>query len=881
MLIMVGMSAEQRQLFETAPEPWEVDDQSQQLVATVVVSAGLSREFDYSVPDRLRQEVELGRRVKVPLGAANRLLVGYCVRLENRTAGRRRLKPLHSVIDQRSLLSPAMLRLTRWIADHYLCDWGAVLDAVVPAGVRIGAGTRMATLLTIDPDVARSIPALALQGGKADGGSGKTVGIKDQDPDVSNLKSQIANPKSPNPQIPKSPNPLPPSPPKLTEKQLDVLKILAAASEPLSPGELARAARCTEAPITTLRRKGLIRSQTGRISTLRPEQTPPAREEHLILNPDQEKALRTVLDAMNSRRHQTILIHGVTGSGKTEVYIQAIQEVIHFGRQAIVLVPEISLTPQTVERFRRRFGAVAVLHSHLSDAERHWHWQRIAEGAVSVIVGARSAIFAPTPNLGLIVLDEEHESSFKQESAPRYHARDVAVARASAESIPLVLGSATPSLESWRRTQTGEYTLVAMPRRVLDRPLPAVGTIDLRAQKQSGGLSRGAISRQLHAAMKAALDDGGQVILLLNRRGFSTHIQCTACGFVAQCPECDIALTHHRTQQVALCHYCDYEVPAPTKCPTCGFVGIQYWGLGTQKLEAEVHARFPDVLSLRMDTDTMQAHGSHERALAAFRSGKVRILLGTQMIAKGLDFPNVTLVGVINADTALHLPDFRAAERTFQLVTQVAGRTGRGPKGGRVLVQTFNPDHAAILAAVRHDYAAFAAGELPIRQMLHYPPYSTMIRLVIRGPVEPVTAAFASYVAERLNTALAAAEPTGADIPANQTTSRTDIPVCQPAGGADIPANQPTRRTDIPVCQPAAPVPGRQEHLPHQPNTDARVLGPAPCPFARLKGKYRFHIQVQGADGERVRAAVAAATADLEPPDDVQWIVDVDPVDML
>jgi primosomal protein N' (replication factor Y) len=438
-----------------------------------------------------------------------------------------------------------------------------------------------------------------------------------------------------------------------------------------------------------------------------------------------------------------------------------------------------------------------------------------------VVVGARSAIFAPTPHLGLIVLDEEHETSFKQESVPRYHARDVAVARAAAEQIPLVLGSATPSLESWQRAQNGEYTLVEMPRRVLGRPMPAVGTIDLRAQQARGGMSQGAISRQLHAAVSAALDEGGQVILLLNRRGFATHIQCPACGHVVRCPECDIALTHHRTKEVALCHYCDFEVPAPTSCPVCDFRGIRYWGLGTQRLEAEVRARFPNVMALRMDTDAMQAPGSHERALRAFRAGKVQILLGTQMIAKGLDFPNVTLVGVINADTALHLPDFRAAERTFQLVTQVAGRTGRGPKGGRVLVQTFSPDHPAIQAAVRHDYAAFAAGELPMRQMLRYPPYTAMVRLVIRGPSQPIGAEFAKYITGRLAAAL-------------------------------------ERR-----------------------QADARVLGPAPCPFARLRGKYRFQIQVQGPAGELLRAAVAEATADLEPPEDVQWIVDVDPVEML
>ena len=467
-----------------------------------------------------------------------------------------------------------------------------------------------------------------------------------------------------------------------------------------------------------------------------------------------------------------------------------------------------------------RFGEVAVLHSHLSDPERHWHWQRIAEGRMPVVVGARSAVFAPTPNLGLIVLDEEQEGSFKQETAPRYHARDVAVARAAAESVPLVLGSATPSLESWSRAKRGEYQLVEMPHRVLGRPMPIVGTIDLRSSLRRGQW-QGAISRPLQLAMSAALDDGGQVILLLNRRGFSTQIQCPRCGQVMRCPDCDIALTHHRTQDIALCHYCDYQVPAPKTCPGCNFSGIRYSGQGTQRLEAEVRARFPNFACLRMDADTMRGHGSHERAFADFRSGKARILLGTQMIAKGLDFPEVTLVGVINADTALHLPDFRAAERTFHLVTQVAGRTGRGPKGGRVMVQTFSPDHPAIRAAVRHDFAAFAAGELPMRESLRYPPFADMIRLVIRGPLEDVTAKFALLMSERLTAALA------------------------------------------------------------EQQADARVLGPAPAPFTRLKGKFRFQIQLHGLDGEKLRAAVRQATAALEPPAEVQWIADVDPLEML
>jgi primosomal protein N' (replication factor Y) len=538
------------------------------------------------------------------------------------------------------------------------------------------------------------------------------------------------------------------------------------------------------------------------------------------LNADQARALAAIHDALQSAQHRTMLIHGVTGSGKTEVYIQAIEEVIRFGRQAILLVPEISLTPQTVARFRARFDRVAVLHSHMSDVERHDHWRRIAHGQVEVVVGARSAIFAPTPHLGLIVLDEEHESTFKQDIAPRYHARDVALRRAADQSVPLVLASATPSLESWHRAQSGEFQLVQMPRRVMNRPLPAVRTIDLRDEAHSK-FSRGAISRPLHRAMEEALRDGGQVILLLNRRGHSTHIQCPACGHAVVCPDCELALTFHRHTTSAVCHYCDFQTPPPTTCPKCRFAGVRFSGLGTQKLEAEVRARFPDYQCLRMDTDSMRAMGSHERALAAFRDGAVQILLGTQMIAKGLDFPNVTLVGVVNADTALHLPDFRAAERTFQLVTQVAGRTGRGEQGGRVLVQTYCPDSPAIMAAVRHDLAAFAAEELPHREALGYPPFASMVRMVVRGADHTATYGFAQEIARRLRASAAS--------------------------------------------QASA----------------IRILGPATAPIAKLRGRYRFQIQAQSADGELLRGLARAVTAELKPLNGIAWIVDVDPLDMM
>jgi len=758
------MSAEQRELFETAPAPWEVDDAGEQLVATVVFPTGPAQPFDYAVPERLRDTLRAGMRVRVPLGRGDRLAQGYCVRLEPRQSSRR-LKEISRLVDRRHLLSAAMLRLTEWMSEHYLCSWGQVLEAVVPAGVRMEAGTRGTQFLSVNRDALVKVDRA-----------------------------------------------------KLPAKQAIVIEHLAAAPSPLTAPQLASACRCTLAPINALRKKGLIDVRTERVRTHNADEAEAERDSGHELNPDQQQALEAILDALRGRRYETLLLHGVTGSGKTEVYIRAIEEVVSYGRQAIVLVPEISLTPQTRQRFRARFDHVAVLHSHLTDSERHRHWERIAAGEIQVVVGARSAIFAPTPHLGLIVVDEEHESSFKQDSAPRYHARDVAIERARAEAVPLVLGSATPSLESWQRARQGAYRLLELPRRVLDRPLPAVGTIDLREERAEKG-PRGAIGRRLLVAMEHALTAGGQVILFLNRRGFATHIQCPSCGEVVNCPHCEIALTHHRQGELALCHYCDYQMPAPRTCPKCGASGIRYSGSGTQRLEAEVHQRFPNYPIIRMDTDAMQRPGSHEAALDRFRSGEVRILLGTQMIAKGLDFPNVTLVGVINADTSLHLPDFRAAERTFQLLAQVAGRTGRGEQGGRVLIQTVSPEHPAIEAAIHHDCEKFAAYELPMREALGYPPYGSMIRLIVRGPQEPIVAAFTAQVADELRRLLA--------------------------------------------------------------ETKARVLGPAPAPFAKLRGKYRYHILLQDRDGSELSTAARQVLESIRSPDEVEWVADVDPLSML
>ncbi len=772
-------SSGQQNLFDIEPQvAWEADDADERLVASVVFPTGPDKPFDYLVPDALRDAIGPGRRVRAPFGRGDRSAVGYCVRLESRVDPRRRLKSIAEVIDGHSLLSPAMLRLTEWMADRYLSTRGQALETVLPAAVRERKGSRTV----------------------------KFVGLTERG------QVDFAHRASQNQPVPGDL--------KLSEKQQAIVTFLGERGRPAAVGELTAALHCTMGPIGTLKRKGLIVVESRRVVADLAGETVAPREANYELNADQRLALDAMLSAIRGGRHETLLIHGVTGSGKTEVYIQAIQEVVRYGRQAIVLVPEISLTPQTRERFRARFDSVAVLHSHLRETERHAHWLRIARGEVTVVVGARSAVFAPTPNLGLIVLDEEHESSFKQEQSPRYHARDVALYRSRAENVPLVLGSATPSLESWHRAQRGEFRLIEMPRRVFDRPMPDVGVIDLRAEFQNR-YSRGAVGRQMHQAIDQALRDGGQVILLLNRRGFSTHIQCPSCGTVVRCPHCELPLTHHRQGQRAICHYCDYESPAPSECPECKFRGIQYGGVGTERLEAEIIARFPNARVLRMDADTMQSHDSHARALGAFRDGKVDILLGTQMIAKGLDFPRVTLVGVINADIALHLPDFRAAERTFQLVTQVAGRTGRGEHGGRVLVQTFSPDHPAIRAAVRHDYAMFARQELPIREALLYPPYSEMVRVIVKGPESLPAQEFAAELAERLKGLL-----------------------------------QPLQLT-------------------------WRMLGPAPTPIAKLRGMYRFHLLIQSSDGEQLRSVLRAAMDTMPRTGHIQWTVDVDPLEMM
>ncbi|MCA9027959.1 MAG: primosomal protein N' [Planctomycetaceae bacterium] len=793
---MSDSTPHQAKLFDPEPAlaPWEQAAEADRHIADVVLNRPLETIYHYLVPNELRELIRPGQRVKVPFGRGDRLTVGYCVGVGTNVSTSRKLKSIAELVDREPLLSAEMLDLTRWIAERYLCTWGQVLETVVPAGVKKQAGTRMITMYQPAGDVCSRLDAL-----------------------------------------------------KLPAKQLAVLHVLCKADGPLPVDEITLAANCGTSPLEGLRKKGLIEPIRMRSTVSADDGGPAVRESDLSLNSDQQQVLDRILDCirgtaggqwavgsgqwasemqlstlnspLSTPTHETFLLHGVTGSGKTEIYIRAIQEVVSYGREAIVLVPEISLTPQTIRRFRSRFDSVAVLHSHLSDAERHWHWQRIANGEVKVVVGARSAVFAPTPHLGIIVIDEEHEASFKQGSTPRYHAREVARERARRERIPLILGTATPTLESLLRTERGEDVMLSLPGRVNNRPMPPVVTVDVRNDPQIG---RGhAIGRALQHGIQRALADDGQVILFLNLRGFSPVLWCWKCGGGVKCPNCDITLTWHKDRGRIVCHSCEYESPPPERCPHCEQPGLRYFGTGTQKLEQEVIAKFPGHTVVRMDSDSMRKPGSHDKALEAFRKGEVSILLGTQMIAKGLDFPNVTLVGVVDADTQLHQPDYRAAERTFQLIAQVAGRTGRGEKGGRVLVQTTSPDEPAIQFAASHDYNGFASRELAHRREAGYPPYTTLARVILRGESYEEVHETAKVMSKLLRTSKAA-----------------------------------------------------------ESHPNIRILGPAPAPIARLRGQHRFHLQIAAPDVQTIASLWSETLRTFEPQADVEFTVDIDPLDM-
>jgi len=741
------------------------------VVARVTLEIALRREFDYAIPRELAGRIEVGTRVRVPFG--HREVFGVVTALLEEST-QTNLRYIVRAVGAKSLVTPKVLELARWIADYYCCAPETALKSVLPTSVRK-----------------------------------KEKGFKEQ------LHVRLL--------------PVSGELPKLTKRQQEIYGILEEHREIALTG-LCQLAQCTAETVRRLEDKGLVA-----ISSEISERDPYANEvigrtDPLPLNPDQAAALSRIEAAIDSEDPATrkpFVLHGVTGSGKTEVYLQAIAHTLARGSGAIVLVPEISLTPQTVERFKARFShgplrtLVAVLHSHLSAGERHDEWHKIRQGRARIVIGARSAIFAPVEPLGLIIVDEEHEHSYKQEEAPRYHARDVAVVRGAREKAVVVLGSATPSLESYYNVTRGKYELLRLPTRADDKRMPIVRVMDMRseARKEKGPPM---FSPQLKEAILQRLEKNEQTILFLNRRGYSTSLQCPKCGYVAECPNCSVSLTFHRREARLACHICGYEEEAPRTCPKpeCGSSAIRYAGIGTERVEEALGRMFPHARIQRMDSDLMKRKEDYRKALNDFKAGKTDILIGTQMIAKGLHFENVTLVGVIYADLALHVPDFRAGERTFQLLTQVSGRAGRGEVEGEVFVQSFTPFHPAIQYARRHDFEGFYEAEMEFREQLRYPPVSRVALLTLRGRNEEKV----SFTAEHLKREIEKVKGEFADM---------------------------------------------------------ILAGPAPAPLMRAETFYRYQIMIRIGQMSRFSRRLAGIVEGFGLPEEVRLTIDIDPVNLM
>jgi len=713
------------------------------------------RTFSYAIPPGL--SIDVGQAVWVPFG--NKILQGIVLELSPYPAVEE-TKEIIEVIESHPLLSPANILLARRISEHYLSPLFDAVALMLPPGFERKALTFVST--TPNPD-ARNISSLSpesrqvFESVRKQGGIGlkelqKRLGKKKAQTIVSQLVGRgllvrsyelepvkISPKRVPYLRLNVTPSQARETAARLREKraikQATLLDFLAQQSEPTPWAEVRQRLGCEKAVAEALIRKGLVTFEQIEVKREPISYRDITPTSPLKLAAAQELALKSIKESLthNTKEHPDVfLLHGVTGSGKTEVYLQALTETVKLGKRGIVLVPEIALTPQTIERFASRFPRkVAVLHSKLSPGEQFDEWHRIRSGEFDVVIGPRSALFAPQPDLGLIVIDEEHEWTYKQDTLPRYHARDVAIKLAELTGAVVILGSATPDVETFYHAQGEDYHLLQLPERIVpveSSPLPQVEVVDLRDELKAG--YRSIFSRSLSQAVTKAVSGGEQVILFLNRRGGATFIQCRRCGFVLRCKRCEVTLTHHFAEDVLVCHQCNYKTPVPQSCPRCSSRQMKFLGIGTQKLEQESTYTFPQARLLRWDSDITRGKDSHGEILGKFRAHKADILIGTQMVAKGLDLPTVTLVGVVSADTSLNLPDFRAGERTFQLLSQVAGRAGRGTLGGQVIIQTFSPEHYAIQTAAKHDYTSFYEKEIAYRRQLHNPPFSRLALLV-------------------------------------------------------------------------------------------------------------------------------------------------------
>ncbi len=805
------------------------------LYCDVSLPVPLDQPFTYSLPETLQHRVRAGSRVLVPFGP--RKLTGIILRCHDEQPSMTARQALR-LIDEQPVLNAELLALGRWIANYYCAPLGEVLRGMLPLAAEIRRG-KVWSLTDAGRDAARQLvldaapedpaaqvlrllekrPLNATYLAKALPLADKVIRTLERRGFL--VAEQVQTERDPLrapsdrlrlelPATSESQNPLP----KLNKSERELRAFLE-----LHPGshnlkDLEGTVKNASIAARSLTRKGLVILRQEPLAMAEA----PVRARH-TMNPPQQAAFEQIRAAIEQKQFQIFLLHGVTGSGKTEVYLNAIQVAVEQGRSALLLVPEIALTPAVAGQFFSRFGdRVAILHSAFTDVERSGQWRRIRSGAASVVVGTRSGVFAPVHNLGLIVVDEEHDGSYKQEEAPRYHGRDVAVVRAQAEGACVVLGSATPSLESRYNVERGKYTLLELPGRIEQRPLPSVRLIDMR-QEFLETRKQAVFSRQLVEAVGERLQNREQTIILLNRRGFASFVACRACGERIQCVNCSVTLTFHKRDYRLLCHYCGYAQKVPGVCAKCSSEHLYFLGLGSERVEEELHHVFGAARIARLDRDTVSGKRQYEQILRDFREGSYDILVGTQMIAKGHDIPNVTLVGVISADIGLGMPDFRAAERTFQLLTQVAGRAGRGSVPGVVLVQTVNPDHYAVRMAAAHDYQAFYEKELAFRRALHYPPFSAMANVLVRSEQKEAALRMSSELALLLT-----------------------------------------------------PAPEK-----------LRILGPAEAPVARLKSEYRYQFLVKAASRkalnellQRVRCFALdhkwGATA---------LVIDVDPLSLL
>ncbi|MFE8695235.1 primosomal protein N' [Cytobacillus sp. FJAT-53684] len=750
-------------------------------IASVIVDVPAKqtdRPFDYLIPNHLTGIITPGIRVVVPFGP--RKVQGFVTALKTESDFEK-LKELIEPMDLTPILNQELLQLGEWLTKETLCYKISAYQVMLPAALKAKYEKKLKlsdevsveklsdeiqaafeNRLIISWEEAVKLGCLSLLQKEVVNGSIEIIYEVKERVKKKKLK-HVFSPLTKD-QLAMEKEQLPVQ----AAKQKAVIDFFLQEEAPIELRKLLSEMGVASSTIKGLVQKGILSQKEMEVYRDPYEERRFTSTEPLPLTEDQQKVITPILASIEEKRNRNFLLYGVTGSGKTEIYLQSIQLVLQKGKEAIVLVPEISLTPQMVKRFKGRFGdQVAVLHSGLSAGEKYDEWRKIQRKEVKVVVGARSAIFAPFENLGIIIIDEEHETSYKQEDSPRYHARDVAIERASTHHCPVVLGSATPSLESFARAQKGVYSLLSMPNRMNNQALPGVEIIDMREELREG--NRSMFSRVLLEKIEDRLKKKEQIVLFLNKRGHSSFVMCRDCGFVVNCPNCDISLTYHRANQQMKCHYCGHEAQVPNNCPECNSEHIRYFGTGTQKVEEELAKILPEAKVIRMDVDTTSRKGSHEKLLDQFQEGHADILLGTQMIAKGLDFPNITLVGVLSADTMLHLPDFRSSEKTFQLLTQVSGRAGRHEKEGEVVIQTYTPQHYSIELAGEQDYDKFYEREMMVRKIHKYPPFYYISLITVSHEellkTVSVTEKITAYIGSRLSKEAICLGPVASPIP--------------------------------------------------------------------------------------------------------------------